>query len=226
MLKQARLPALPAKRFLLAMKKFSRVFKILFFLTLLLTAWIFFAPFLAKRLIVEKPLERADVILVLAGSSVFQERTQKAADLFRQGSAPKIVLTDDGERGGWSKIEQRNPPFVEMARKNLINQNVPAEAIEIIKPIGSGTIYEAQIFSEKAAQFNWKSVLLVTSAYHTRRTLRTFERELEDKNIAVGIVATPAGQQTPLPDFWWLAPRGWNFVAGEYVKSFYYWIYY
>lgn len=208
------------------MKKFSRAFKILFLLILLLTAWIFSAPFLAKRLIVEQPLERADVILVLAGSSVYQERTNKAADLFKQGIAPKIILTDDGERGGWSKIEQRNPPFVEMARKNLINQGVPAEAVEIIKPTGSGTIYEAQIFAEKSVPANWKSVLLVTSVYHTRRTLWTFERELKDKNIAVGIAAAPAGRQMPSPDFWWLAPRGWSSVAGEYVKSFYYWIYY
>ncbi len=208
------------------MKKGSRAFKILTVLILLLAAWIFTAPFLAKWLIVEKPLAQADVILVLAGSSVFQERTNKAADLYKQGIAPKIILTDDGEKGGWSKIEQRNPPFVEMARKNLINEGVPAEAIEIIKPNGSGTIYEARIFAETAKQTNWKSVLLVTSAYHTRRTWRTFERELKDEKINVGIIAAPPGQQTPLPDFWWLAPRGWSAVAGEYVKNIYYWVYY
>lgn len=208
------------------MKKKSRFFKISIIAILLFAAWIYFAPFLAKWLIVEKSLERADVILVLAGSSVFQERTDKAADLYKQGIAPKIVLTDDGERGGWSKIEQRNPPFVEMARKNLIAGGVPAEAVEIIKPAGSGTIYEAQIFSEKVAQTDWKSVLLVTSAYHTRRTLRTFENELKNKNIEVGIASAPVGRQTPLPDFWWLSARGWNAVAGEYVKNIYYWIYY
>lgn len=195
-------------------------------LVLLAAAWIFSAPFLAKELIVQKPLERADVILVLAGSSVFQERTDKAADLYKQGISAKIILTDDGTRGGWSKIEQRNPPFVELARKNLINQGVPADAVEIIVPIGSGTIYEAQIFAEKVGEANWKSVLLVTSAYHTRRTLWTFENELKDKNVEVGVASAPLGQQTPLPDFWWLAPRGWDAVAGEYVKSFYYWIYY
>lgn len=208
------------------MKKGSRAFKITVVALLGSAAWIFAAPFLAKRLIVEKPLEHADVILILAGSSVFQERTDKAAELYKQGIAPVIVLTDDGERGGWSKIEQRNPPFVEMARANLINQGVPAAAIEIIKPNGSGTIQEARIFDEKASSANWKSVLLVTSAYHTRRTLRTFENRLKDRNIVVGIAGAPVGRQTPLPDFWWLSARGWNFVAGEYVKSFYYWVYY
>ncbi len=191
-----------------------------------LTAWLIFAPFLAELLIVEKPLERADVILILAGSSVYRERTAKAAELFKQGIAAKIVLTDDGMRGGWSRSEQRNPPFVELAEKNLIAAGVPAENIEIIVPNGSGTIYEARIFRETAQKMNWKSVLLVTSAYHTRRTLWTFEKELSNDEIAVGIAAAPVGWQTPPVNYWWLTLRGWNFVAGEYVKSLYYWVYY
>ncbi len=208
------------------MKKFSRAFQVSISLLLLLAAWIFTAPFLAKRLIVDKPLERADAILVLAGSSVYLERTNRAAEFYQQGIAPVVVLTDDGEKGGWSRTEQRNPPFVELARKNLINQGVPVENIEIIVPNGSGTIYEARIFREKAHEMNWKSVLLVTSAYHTRRTLWTFEKESADQTIEIGIASAPVGWQTPSPNYWWLTVRGWNSVAGEYVKSVYYWVCY
>lgn len=206
------------------MKKFSRAVQVSISLLLLLAAWIFTAPFLAERLVIEKPLERADVILVLAGSSAYLERTNRAAEIYKQGIAPVTILTDDGENGGWSRTEQRNPPFVELARKNLINQGVPIENIEVIKPNGSGTIYEAQIFRETARQMNWKSVLLVTSPYHTRRTLWTFERELKNEAVEIGIASN--GEPKPLPNYWWLSPRGWNSVAGEYVKSFYYWVYY
>ena len=208
------------------MKKKSRALRILIAFLVLLAAWILIAPYLAGRLIVEKRLTRADAILILAGSSVYLERTAEAAEIFKQGVAPKIVLTDDGGKTGWSRVEKRNIPYVEMAQRNLIARGVPAEKIEIIKPAGSGTIYEAQIFKEKAAQENWKTVLLVTSAYHTRRTLWTFERVFTDKPIEFGIAAPPAGEQTPSPIYWWFTPVGWNFVAGEYVKSFYYWVYY
>ena len=208
------------------MKRKSKAFKVLIAVLFLLAAWIFFAPFLAENLITEKKLERADAILILAGSSVYTERTNKAAEAFKQGVAPKIVLTDDGERTGWSRTERRNIPYVEMAQRNLIARGVPSENIEIIKPVGSGTIYEAQLFKEKARQENWKTVLLVTSAYHARRTLWTFEHVFETENVEFGIVSPPTGEQTPPPNFWWLAPRGWSFVAGEYVKSFYYWVYY
>lgn len=208
------------------MKNSSRAFKFLVTFLLLLTAWIFTAPFLAENLIVEKPLERADVILVLAGSSVYRERTRKAAEIYKQGVAPKIILTDDGEKGGWSQIEKRNPPFVELARSDLIAQGVPAEAIEIIVPNGSGTAHEARITQEKARENNWKTILLVTSAYHTRRALWSFEKVSGNAELQFGIVAAPAGEQTPMPEYWWFSPRGWNFVAGEYVKSFYYWLCY
>lgn len=208
------------------MKKKSRTFKFTIAFILLIAAWVFLAPVLAERLIIEKPLERADVIIVLAGSSVYIERTQKAAEVFKQGVAPKIILTDDGEKTGWSRKEQRNIPYVEMAQRNLIAGGVPLEAIEIIKPIGSGTIYEAQILRETARASNWKSVLIVTSAYHTRRALRTFEEVFTGDNVEFGIVAPPTGEQTPPPFYWWLTARGWDVVAGEYVKSFYYWVYY
>lgn len=208
------------------MKKQSRTFKSLVIFILIFAVWIFSAPFLAERLIIEKPLKRADVILVLGGSSVYIERTQKAALVYKQGLAAKIILTDDGKKTGWSRTEERNVPFVEMARRNLIAQGVPNENIEIIKPNNSGTIYEAQLLLEKARENNWQSILIVTSAYHTRRALQTFEKVFTDENVQMGITAPPPGQQTPPPSYWWLTNQGWDVVAGEYVKSFYYWVYY
>ncbi len=208
------------------MKKGSRTFKISIVFIFLLAAWIFLAPFLATRLIVERPLTRADVILVLGGSSVYLERTEKAAEIYKQAVAPKIVLTDDGEKTGWSRTEKRNIPYVEMAQRNLVALGVPIESIEIIKPVGSGTIYEARTFKEKSRQENWKRISLVTSAYHTRRALETFDGVFAGENVEIGIAAPPPGQQTPSPIYWWLTAQGWNVVAGEYAKSFYYWLYY
>ena len=199
-----------------------------FFIILLslFLAWVLFAWFLAENLIVEKPLERADAILILSGSSVYLERTQKAAFVYKQGVAPKILLTDDGGRAGWSKSEKRNPKFVEAARDNLIAEGVPAENIEIITVKVSGTIEEAEVLRDKIIQTGWKSVLIVTSAYHTHRSLWTFEKVLKNNNVQIGIVSPPPGEQTPPPFVWWLTGKGWSLVAGEYVKTVYYWLNY
>ena len=208
------------------MKKIGHGFKIIVSILVLFCAWLFIAPFLAERLIIEKKLERADVILVLGGSATYIERTQKAAELFKQGVAPKILLSDEGTRGGWNRVEKRNIPFVEMAQRSLVEQGVPPESIEILQPQVAGTIYEAENLQKKIEDSNLKSVLLVTSAYHTRRTLWIFQKILAEKNVEVGIEHPPTGEQTPPPFYWWLKINGWELVAGEYVKTLGYWIFY
>lgn len=206
----------------------SRKLKVFILLSVALVVWIIVAPLLAERLIVRKPLEKADAILVLGGSSVYVERTQAAALLYRNGIASKILLTDDGEKAGWSVEKETNPPFVELAKESLISQGVPAENIEILSPQVSGTIEEANVLVEKVKNENLNSLLIVTSAYHARRSLWIFEKVFRDQNspTKIGIIPAQTGQQTPPPTFWWLTPRGWQLVAGEYVKSLYYWLFY
>lgn len=190
--------------------------------------WILIAPVLASFLIVDKRLEKADAIFVLAGAAAYVERNQKTAALYKQGVAPKIFLTNDGLRGGWNQKEQRNPYFVERARWELIAQGVPENAIEILPGTVAGTDEEAALFAKTVAEKNLKSVLLVTSPYHTRRVFRTFGKAASKNDLPVelGVASPPTGEQTPKPFVWWLSRRGWRDVAGEYVKILYYWIYY
>lgn len=201
-------------------------FRILIVLLILMVGWIFLAPFLASRLIVEKPLNRADVILVLSGSTVFKERVTKASVEYQKGISEKVLLTDDGGHAGWSPKEQKNPKFVELARRELIIRGVAGEDIEILESEVTGTIYEAQVLAKALRKNNWRSVLIVTSPYHTRRSLDTFTEVIGDKSVRVGIVSTPPGNKTPPVRTWWLYRRGWSLVVGEYVKSLYYWVYY
>lgn len=204
----------------------TRSFKFITVFLVLFLAWILFAWFLAWNVIVEKPLERADAILILSGSGVHLERAQKAALVYKQGVASKILLTDDGERAGWSRAERRNPKFVEVTRSNLIVAGVAPESIEILPGEVSGTIDEAGALRLKIEQTGWKSVLIVTSPYHTRRSLWIFDKVLKNNDVRVGIVSPSPGEQSPLPFVWWLTSRGWYLVAGEYVKAVYYWLNY
>jgi uncharacterized SAM-binding protein YcdF (DUF218 family) len=96
--------------------------------------------------------------------------------------------------------------------------------IEIVKPIGDGTNYEAKLFGEINTDNHVKSLLLITSPYHTRRALWTFQHF--DPEIEIGIVSPEVGQKTPSVYTWWLSTRGWSDVFGEYLKFAYYWLYY
>lgn len=203
----------------------SRTFKFLIIFSALIIVWIVVAPLLARNLIVEKPLERADAILVLSGSSVFKERTHKAAQIYKTGVAKKVLLSDDGGFSGWSVEEQRNPPFVDLAKQELISQGVAEEDIEILEEQVTGTIWEARNLAAKLGRENWKSVLIITSAYHTKRALWTFE-DVVESDVEIGVVSAPTGEETPPPWIWWLSSKGWGLVGGEYVKFIVYWVYY
>lgn len=189
---------------------------ILFVLFLTGTLWI--PSWLAAHwLIVSVPLDRADAIVVLSGSSTIIERAQHAAKLYSEKRAPKIILTNDDRKGGWVSAEQRNPFFYEIALNELRQSGVPQQNIEILEPAVHSTWDEAILVRQYSKTHNLRSILIVTSSYHSRRALWTF-RTLIGKGTQVGLDPVPTGIQTPPPATWWLHARGWQLVFIEYLK--------
>jgi len=198
----------------------------LFLVALLFLLWPLIAWSAARFLVVkgETP-EHADAIVVLGGSSTYVERTHHAAQLFRAGRAAKIVLTNDDLRSGWSSAEQRNPLFVELAVRELRSAGVPAEKIETLPQVVASTHDEALLLRRYLEANKLRSLIVVTSAYHSRRALWTFRHAFDESDIIIGIDAATAGTndaQSPSAWSWWLTWHGWRAVALEYPKLVYY----
>ena len=188
--------------------------------------WPFAAWAGAQYLIMEAPLEKADAIVVLGGSATYKERTREAAKRFFEGRAPRILITNDNQRGPWSSADQRNLFFYERSLEELKKAGVPPETVEVLlKPVTS-TFDEAELVREYAQQHGLHSILIVTSAYHSRRALWVFSRVFRDTGIQVGVVSATRGEESPPPATWWLTLRGWRLVPTEYVKMVYYMIHY
>ncbi len=201
--------------------KTQRVGHLFKLLALTIVVWLLVAWVAAKALIVNAALPRAEAIVMLSGSSAYIERAKLAAKLFADGRAPKIILTDDGGRGGWSNTEQRNPFFVELEASELRRAGVPPNKIETLPQRVSSTYEEALLLREYAVSHGTRSLLFVTSAYHSRRALWTLRR-IFGSGIHVGLESVPTGDNSPSPLTWWLSVSGWRAVAGEYVKFAYY----
>jgi uncharacterized SAM-binding protein YcdF (DUF218 family) len=193
---------------------------------LFVAAWPLIAWAGARALIVEVNVEQPQAIVVLSGSSAYVERTRAAAQLFAAGSAPKVILTNDNEHSGWSSAEQRNPFFNELAVAELVRAGVPAENIELIPQTVSSTYDEARAVRDYAVARGLRSLLIVTSAYHSRRALWAWRRAFSGSGVELGIKIAPVGAETPAPFVWWLQARGWRTVAAEYPKLIYYWFRY
>ena len=188
----------------------------------LCVAWVVGAWFAASSLIVSVPLEHADVIVVLSGSGTYTERASRAAKLYRAGVARTVIITNDNRQGGWSTVEQRNPYFYERATAQLLMEGVSAADIVVLPDVVHGTHDEAVLLRKHAETVPFKSMVIVTSAYHSRRALRAMEKSFAGTDVKIGIDPVPPGNQTPKPATWWLHLQGWEDVALEYVKTVYY----
>src|SRR5918999_1165631 len=151
-----------------------------------LVAWSLLAWVAAEALIVRAELAQADALVVLAGSSTYMERTRRAALLFHEGRAPLVILTNDNVVSGWSHEEERNPLFVERAASELKRQGVPAERIEIVPGTVESTYEEAVRLRAYTGERGLKSILVVTSAYQSRRALWTLRRVFEGRDVVIG----------------------------------------
>jgi uncharacterized SAM-binding protein YcdF (DUF218 family) len=193
-------------------------------LVVLLILWPALAWAAAAALVAGAGVERADALVVLSGSGAYVERARRAGELYREGRAPRVLLTDDGQRGPWSEARQTNPLFVERAREELLRDGVPAESVEVLPGRVASTHDEVVAARAYAERGGARSLLFVTSAYHTRRALWTVRRVFRGSGVEVGVEGTEA--DAPPPWTWWLSRRGWRHVAPEYPKLvYYYWAY-
>ena len=168
-----------------------------------------------RALVVQVNLPRADAIVVMAGAPVYFDRVAQAGRLFLDGRAPRILLTNDGVRGSWSRTLQRNPFYYERAILRLNQAGVPSTAIEVVPGRVTGTFEEANRISDVVENHGFKSVIVVTSDFHTRRAFWSLRRALRGTGVEVGVEPTASSAD------WWRT-NGLQAMLSEYGKLMYY----
>ena len=200
------------------MRVLGQLFLVLFLSTLVAAVVLWNKPeWLEKVVVAEQTLFEADALVLMAGSRY--QRLPAVVELYQDGVAPRILLTNDGIIGGWSEKYQRNLYQVERAREYLLERDIPAEAIAVLGFIESGSYFDAlntRRYVERDDSI--RSLLVVSSHYHTRRTLWTFERVFSDSGVKIGVYPIP---RSPDDERRWLIRNGM-----ETVKLGFYWLRY
>lgn len=133
------------------------------------------------------------------------------------------MLTNDGVRSGWDSAEQRNPLFIELARRALERGGVPGQKIEESPKTVGGTYQEAVLLRDLTNLYGARSIIVVTSPYHTRRARWILRRVFAGSGVEIKIAAAASSDAaTPRLATWWFHKRGWQDVAGEYAKFLFY----
>lgn len=188
---------------------------------LLLAAFLFRRPLLtaaASGWVVSDSPQSAAAILVLGGD--VDSRPFTAARLYKEGYAPKILLTQvkpsATEALGLRKRE------TEIAREVLLKEGVPAAAIELIGQDVSST------FDEVNAVLTWlktnaapsdSEIMIPTGSFCTRRTRWIFEKKLAGAAVP-RIIEIPS--RTYSAENWWEHEAGLIDFQNEVIKHLYY----
>lgn len=165
----------------------------------------------------EDPLTHADALFVLAGSRL--ERALEAADLFQAGYAPVILMSPGREEPAEVAARARGMRFpreAEPVRDALASFGIPRAAILIGDGSVDNTAEEAAMLRAFALARHWRTVIVVTSKYHTRRTGLAMRHAVEGTGITIVVHASRYDPADPA--HWWRHRRDLRFLMEEWPK--------
>jgi len=148
--------------------------------------------FAAESWVVDEPAGHADALVVLSDDNFYADRATHAAQLFREGVAPTVVAS--GRR------LRPNAGISELMEHDLVERGVPKERIVRLSHDADSTREEAATVAKLAEERHWKSMVVVTSNYHTRRAWYIYSRVIP-AGVTVRVVSARDGSFDP--ERWW-----------------------
>ncbi|RPI74928.1 MAG: YdcF family protein [Desulfobacteraceae bacterium] len=198
------------------------------FLFLMVAAYLLFNFFkvpiltqLGEYLVVKDRLEKADLIVCLAGNNV--ERGLATIDLYRQGLAPYIFAAREELPDGFAVLTSKALHYPENRDllAGLFREAGIPDAVLLPEPeIATSTFDEAKIVGERVKRKGYRSLIIVTSPTHTRRSRLTFENAVKGQKIK--IMMWPSSYSKFNPQSWWKERKYTREVIIEYQKLVYY----
>lgn len=188
------------------------IFRLLF---LLFFAALVFALYLARRpllrlagsfWIVDETPENSDAIVILGDDNYNADRAARAAELFKSGMASHIVAS--------GRYLRPYASIAELEQHDLADRGVPADAVVRFSHRATDTREEALAISQLLSSRGWKRVILVTSNYHTRRSLYICERIFPAGTVLRVVAARDSDYN---PDQWWQSRAGAKIFLHEFL---------
>lgn len=167
----------------------------------------------AEMLIKKDDLKPADVIVVLAGEQ--EERVIYGAKLFRDDWARKDRIIMAGGplvwKYTWASLMKEQAQSLGIPGKNILSEDK------------SRSTEEDALYTKEILQKNgFKSIILVTSPYHSRRAALIFTKVLGSE---FKIINAPVDDSWFKANDWWKRSRDRSAVLNEFFKYLYLWIF-
>lgn len=160
-------------------------------------------------LVLRQRLSPCDCIIVLAGER--GERVREGIKLFEAGWGKYLIMS-----GG---LGEAGIPLSSLMKAQAVKAGVPERFIlEENRSEDTGEdAYYTRLLMER---HNLKSAVLVTSPYHSRRSMFIFEKIF--KNSGIKLISYPVTDSWYNPHQWWKTKRGMKANFSEYNKLLWY----
>jgi uncharacterized SAM-binding protein YcdF (DUF218 family) len=147
---------------------------------------------MAGSLVRADPVTKADLIVALGGDPRCL-REKRSAELFLQGMASKLIVS--GVPSAWGINTG------DAAKRYVVSLGVPESSVIALRE-SFNTRIEAIAVSEIMKSNGWHSAIIVTSPFHSRRAMHTFERYAAGNSF----YSMPLPEQKPE----WQRERWWS----------------
>lgn len=155
------------------------------------------------------PPASVEAIVILSDDNFTADRAARAADLYHDGWAPRVVASGRRLRPYFS--------IADLMAHDLELRGVPKQAVIPFAHDAPDTLEELKDIRTFVNQHGWKSVMIVTSNYHTRRT-RYLCEHIFPPQMHILVVAAPDHDYDP--DSWWRTRLGAKVFFHEFVGMF------
>lgn len=167
----------------------------------------------AEMLIKKDEMKPADVIVVLAGEQ--EERVIYGTKLFRDDWARKDRIILAGGPLVWKYT------WASLMKEQAESLGIPGKKI-LLEDKSRSTEEDAFYTKEILQENGFKSIILVTSPYHSRRAALIFKSVLGSE---FKIISAPADESWFNVNDWWKRRRDRSAVLNEFSKYLWLWIF-
>jgi len=157
-------------------------------------------------------IDKADAIVVLSGGG--PSRLTRGIALYKQGLAPELWYTGDVPVEKMTRFTDGR-----LARQFALADGVPEDAIHLLAT--TSTWEDGLEIAKLAGNRQIRSILVVTSWYHSRRGLSVIRHHLGRSRVVVYFSASD--NLSCGPENWWQKEAGLVAVVNELIKFGYYW---
>ena len=170
---------------------------------------------LGSFLIVNDELHKADAIVVFSGDN--GPRTEKGVELLKEGLGDYLILS-----GG--RVYD-DVTMAELMKNHAVKLGVKEDRI-LIDDKASTTHENAEFTKDIIEENKFKSIIVVTSEYHSRRSKLAMKKVLENTLVDGEKIEVMVAHSTEekFTTKWWTSGNSILIVISEYLKLIGYWL--